>query len=201
MKILASWDDGTTADLKMAELMNKYNVPTIFYWPALFNQAKVTSPMLEKDYKEIASKFEIGSHGMSHQSLRKMTIQQIGVEIHESKKILQNLTGQAIESFAYPKNSFSSLTKALVKGAEYKNARSSTPGWLHPGEEMFSTQCTVQIGIDRIEYGNKSWELFADEMLEKSTDSSVYHIFGSSWDIESNNDWHALEDLLKRITI
>ena len=201
MKVLASWDDGSKFDLKMAELMNKYGIQTIFYWPGLLNLAKnVDSPMTDKDYKEIAGQFEIGSHGMSHQPMKKMSIATVGMEIHESKKKLQDLTGQSIDSFAYPKNSFSSLTKALIKGADYKSARTSIPGWLSPGEDPFVTQCTVQIGIDRIEYGEKSWELFAEEMLEKVDDSSVYHIFGNSWDVEVNNDWDALENLLKKIT-
>ena len=40
MKITASWDDGTTADLKMAELMVKYVIPTIFYWPENIKESK-----------------------------------------------------------------------------------------------------------------------------------------------------------------
>jgi hypothetical protein len=57
----------------------------------------------------------------------------------------------------------------------------------------------VQIGIDRIEYFDKCWEYFADEMLEKIDNYDVFYIFGNSWDVESNNDWTALETLLKKI--
>lgn len=202
MDVLASWDDGTTADLKMAELMSRYEIPTIFYWPSMFEKAKYVpaSFLKEKECKEIASHFEIGSHSASHQPLSKMTIPQVAMEINDSKKHLQDLTGQEINSFAYPKKSISSLTKALIKGAGYEKARTSITGHLKSGDDLFSIQCTVQIGVDRIEYGNKCWEYFADEMIEKSESTSVFYIFGNSWEVEANNDWQALETLLKNLT-
>ena len=203
MKIISSWDDASTADFKMAELMSKYNIPTIFYWPSLLEKAKpafsATSWLAEKDCKELAKQFEIGSHSASHKPMAKMPIGQLGMEITESRKYWQNLTGQEINSFAYPKGSINSLTKALIKGAGYKSARTSVPTHLSPGDDPFEIKCTVQVGIDRVEYNNKCWELFWEEMMEKCDENSVFHIFGSSCDVETYNDWANLETLLKRL--
>ena len=204
MKIISSWDDASTADFKMANLMLKFNIPTIFYWPSLLDKAKppysVTSWLTEKDCKELATQFEIGSHSATHRPMGKMTIGQLSMEITDSRKYWQDLTGQEINSFAYPKASINSLSKALIKGAGYKSARTSVPTHLNPGSDPFEIKCTVQAGIDRLEYNNKSWELFWEEMAEKCTEDSVFHIFGSSCDIESYNDWDNLETLLKRLT-
>ena len=204
MKIIASWDDGTTADLKMAELMVKYDIPTIFYWPENIKESKnlafSSSWLNEKDCREISSSFEIGSHSKTQNPMKKMTIQQIVNEISGSREHWQNFTGQEINSFAYPKNSITSLTKALVKGAGYKTARTSITGFLTAGEDPYAVNCTVQIGINRIEYNNKSWQLFADEMIEKSNEESIFHIFGNPWDIESYYDWDNFENLLKILT-
>ena len=203
MKIISSWEDGSILDLKMAALMKKYKIPTIFYWPSLLETSKVSfdahQRLSPKDCKKLAKKFEIGSHGATHQSLNKMSIGQLSHEITESRKLLQELTGQEINSFAYPKKSINSLTKALIKGAGYKSARTSVPTHLSPGEDPFEIKCTVQVGIDRLEYNNKSWELFWEEMVEKADDNSIFHIFGSSWDVELYNDWDNLETLLKRL--
>jgi peptidoglycan/xylan/chitin deacetylase (PgdA/CDA1 family) len=203
MKIIASWDDGSTADLRMADLMAKYEIETIFYWPSMIGAAKdlaMTSSWLsEKDCEQIASKFEIGSKSVTNKPMNKRMIQAISMEIHSSKKYWQDVTGQEIKSFAYPRNSLNSLNKALIKGAGYTTARTSITGSLNPGNDPHSIQCTVQIGIDRIEYKEKSWELFAQEMINKCDDNSIFHIFGSSWDIESYNDWNALESLIKQI--
>jgi peptidoglycan/xylan/chitin deacetylase (PgdA/CDA1 family) len=200
MEVLASWDDGSTADLKMAELMAHYKIPTIFYWPSMLSKGKKTSSSLtEQDCKEISKNFTIGSHSASGQSMKKMTIPQLSMEITDSKKNLQDLTGQEIESFAYPKKSISSLTKALVKGAGYKSARTNIVGHLKPGDDSFAIQCTVQIGIDRIEYKNKCWEYFADDMLSKIQPNETFHLFGNSWEVELYKDWSALEKLLIKL--
>lgn len=204
MKIKASWDDGTISDLKMAELMMKYSIPTVFYWPSYIQESKnlaMTSNWLkEKECKEIASNFEIGSHSVHDKPMKKMQIAQISCEIHDSRKYFQDLTGQPINSFAYPKNSTNNLIKNLIRGAGYTSARSILVGFLSEGGDAFEMKCTVQIGIDRIEYQDKSWELFAEDMVSKANEDSVFHIFGNSWDIESFGDWNNLEALIKRWT-
>lgn len=204
MQVISSWDDGSVHDIRMSELMNKYKIPTTFYWPSLFEKAKDVGQNNQslslQSRKEIASNFIIGSHSATHQAMKKMSIAQLSMEISDSKKSLQDLTGQEISSFAYPKNSMTSLVKGLVKGAGYKSARSNIPGFLKTSEDVFSITCTVQIGIDRVEYKNKCWEYFADEMLEKSNEESIFHIFGNSWEIEKYNDWENLESLLIKLT-
>lgn len=204
MDVLASWDDGSKADLRMAELMAKYNIKTTFYWPSLLEKAKnmafTSSWLSEKECKEIASRFTIGSHSVSHQPMSKMSIPQISIEINDSRRHWQDVTGQDIESFAYPKKSLNTLIKALVKGAGYKSARTSVPGLLSPGTDPYEIKCTVQVGIDRVEYRDKCWELFSDEMIAQADENSVFHLFGNSWDVEAFNDWENLEVLLKKLT-
>lgn len=204
MKIISSWDDGSKSDLKIAELMSKYKIPTIFYWCAAMSKSKdvgnVQSWLTIEECKEIAKTFEIGSHSYTHQSLKKLSIPQLAMEITDSRKFWQDIVSQEINSFAYPKNSITSLSKALVKGAGYKSARSNIVGCLNAGSDQYKIECTIQIGIDRIEYKNKSWELFFDEMMEKITDDSIFHIFGNSCDIEKYNDWENFENFLKKLT-
>lgn len=204
MEVLASWDDGTKADLRMADLMAKYNIATIFYWPAMLEKAKnmafTSSWLSEKECKEIALRFPVGSHSVTHQPMSKMSIPQVSMEISDSKKYWQDLTGQDIDSFAYPKKSLNTMIKMLIKGAGYKSARTSVPGLLSPGDDPYEIKCTVQVGVDRIEYNEKSWELFSDEMRLKANENSIFHLFGSSWDVEAVNDWENLEVLLKKLT-
>lgn len=195
MEILASWDNGSQYDLKMSELMNKYSIKTVFFLPSSFKKDK---QMNEFEYKLLASNFEIGSCGSSQKPLKKMTIPQIAMEINGSRKILQDISNQEINKFAYPKNSISSLTSSLAKGAGYTSARTRIVGNLKQNED-FNKNCTVQIGLDRIEYDNKCWELFSDELILQLNESSEFHLFGNSLDIENNNDWQNLELLLQKL--
>jgi len=205
MILLASWDDGAKTDLRMAELMQKYNISCTFYWPSMLgshkNRGKAKSFLTIDECKELAKSFEIGSHSMSHNFMNKLDIARISNEIHESRKFWQDCTGQSINSFAYPKDSLSNLTKTLVKGAGYTNARSSQVCSLTPGEDLFAKKCTLQIGINRLEYNNKSWVLFADEIMKQVTDDSVFHLFGCSWEIDAFNEWDRLEHLLKQLQL
>jgi len=42
MIILASWDDGSIEDLRIAELMQKYNIPCVFYWSVFTDETTKT---------------------------------------------------------------------------------------------------------------------------------------------------------------
>lgn len=204
MILSASWDDGATTDFKMAELMQKYHIPTIFYWPSKIGQHKnmgrAKSFLTIPECIELSKSFEIGSHSMTHQFMNKMNIAMISNEISESRKFWQDTVSQPIYSFAYPKNSLSNLTKALVKGAGYANARTTTIGYLNPGDDLFSINCTINVGNNRLEYDGKSWFLFFEEMLPKIQADSVFHIFGNSWEIDENNEWDQLETMIRKLS-
>lgn len=58
--------------------------------------------------------WEIGSHGVDHQNLCKLTENEIISQLSNSKKVLEELFGKVI-SFAYPYGEFSDFIKKLVK--------------------------------------------------------------------------------------
>lgn len=201
--LITSWDDATIADMQMAELMQKYQIETTFYWPTYIKEYKnyaVTSSWLSPiQCKELAKTFKIGSYSVSKKSFKKLNLAQVTTEIHESKKYLEDLTGKEITDFAYPKNSQSNLVRALLQGAGYKTARTNAIGNIKACVDLYNIQPSVQVGIDRVEYRNVSWEIYSDQLLSKCNENSVFHIFGSSYDIESYNDWDNLETLIKKI--
>lgn len=58
--------------------------------------------------------WEIGSHGVTHQSLLKLNDKEIDIELIESKKILENVFGP-IMSYAYPYGDYSEYIMNQVK--------------------------------------------------------------------------------------
>ena len=127
MKIITSWDDGAKQDLRLAELLIKYNLPAIFYWPVNLekskNMSRVKGWLTLDQCKEIASKFVVGAHTVTHQWLSKQTTQQARNEIFDSRKFWQDQTGQTVESFCYPRNKHNTIVRILVKNAGYKIGR------------------------------------------------------------------------------
>lgn len=204
MKIVTSWDDACKHDLKVVELLEKYNLPGIFYWPCNLARAKNVGRIQEfltlNDCVEISKKFEVGSHTVTHQYLPDLNVQQIKNEIVVSKKFWEKLIDKPVTSFCYPRGRNNGMIRLLVKGAGYTDARTTIVGCTQPSQDPFLTTTSVHIGIDRVEYKGKCWEDFARDMLKRAREEdSIFHIFGHSWEIEKEKDWQALEDLFKEM--
>lgn len=230
MKVIASWDDGAVEDLRIAELMTKYSVRAIFYWPfhleKSLNVTKIDRFLTPGQCLEIAKQFEVGSHTISHPHLTKIPLEEARTEIVDSRKKWQDLTGQSIDSFCYPRGYANDAIRQLVREAGYSNARNTAVGCLDEPEDPFWTANTEHVGIDRVEYtmpvrpslvgsfaarirGERRveckrlrWQDYARLKLEeaRNTHGSVYRIFGHSWEIERDNNWSELESLLRDLT-
>lgn len=71
---------------------------------------------------------EIGSHTMTHANLNKLDDATCLYELIESKKVLEQLIGQKVTSFAYPFGIYSARDVQLAKQAGYTNAVTTIEG-------------------------------------------------------------------------
>jgi peptidoglycan/xylan/chitin deacetylase (PgdA/CDA1 family) len=65
---------------------------------------------------------EIGSHGLQHVSLPSISDAELSSEICESRRILQEITGQDINGFCYPYGHFDERVMKTVEAAGYDYA-------------------------------------------------------------------------------
>lgn len=204
MKIVTSWDDGCVHDMRLAELLKKYDLKGTFYLPWDMEKGKNLSRVrkfLSKDQcKELSKDFEIGSHTVTHNFLTKIPLGAARNEVFDSKKLWEDLLGKPVTSFCYPRGYTNALVKMLVKNAGYENARTTVVGHLNPGTDPFAQPTTLHVGIDRIEYKQICWEMYARQMMKKADENSTFHLFGHSWEIDTFGDWGNLEDLFKELT-
>ncbi len=205
MKIITSWDDGAVQDIRLSELLLKHNIPAIFYWPCNLHKSinlnKVKKFITLSECKNIAKKFEIGSHGVTHALLTRITKEKVYEEINHSKKFWQDCTGQAIDSFCYPRGYANSEIKQMTIEAGYKNARLTKVGSITCLDDPFAITTTVHAGVSRKEYNGLSWQEYAIKMhqMAANNENSVFYVFGHSWEIEINNAWDDLGTLFKEI--
>jgi peptidoglycan/xylan/chitin deacetylase (PgdA/CDA1 family) len=204
VRIQASFDDGTIEDLYLAELMQKYEIPTIFYWPVYperVNEIKGRDSLTMTDMKIIAQQFEVGSHTLTHPLLTRIADHLAWAEIDYSRKMLQDRFGQEIKSFAYPRGYANSTLQLMVKEAGYSDARSTLVGYIHDSENAYFTQTTLHIA-PRKEYGGLSWLEYGRRMLKQArkTKDSVFHLWAHGWEIEKNHDWDDFELFIKELT-
>lgn len=204
MIVKASFDDASVEDFRVAALMSKYDIPTIFYFPGyphFANERSGKESLTDDQQQLIAAEFEIGSHTMTHPLLTRVPLGRARTEIANSKKFLEAKFNQEIKSFCYPRGYANPDIQQMVAEAGYTNARSTLVGYIHESENPFFEQTTVHIGCNRKEYGGKSWYEYAKYMLKqaKNTANSVYHLWGHGWEIEKYNAWGEFKQLLIEI--
>jgi peptidoglycan/xylan/chitin deacetylase (PgdA/CDA1 family) len=101
----------------------------------------------------------IGAHGLTHQLLASLSAEEQQDEIVTSRRRLQSLTGQSIDTFAYPfggPDTFDDTTVRLVTDAGFRLACAGWSGLVRPRTDRFRLPRAVV----------KDWDLgtFADKL-------------------------------------
>lgn len=205
----ASFDDGAKEDLRLAELMIKYDIDDVmFYLPAEWQTHNLQlgrEPLSLQDVNDLTSEFEIGSHTITHPLLTRIPLVDAEYEIVESKRILNQLLGFDVESFCYPRGYANPDIKELVRN-NYESARNTLIGTLEASDDAVWESTTVHAGGKRRkEYENTTWleeglRLLKDAIaMSQDGKDPIYHIFGHSWELTRERGWDDLELLLKEI--
>lgn len=116
--VLITFDDGLEDNFTIAApILIEYNIPAIFFIPIYF----VGEKFIREDFncmdwdqiRELAKNplFEIGSHGLSHRKLTKLSVEEVKNEAEKSKEILEKELGIVVKSFAFP---FGRYTKGML---------------------------------------------------------------------------------------
>ena len=121
-------------------LLKARGLPAVFF---------LTTDFIEKEgmltFEEIRflvrSGFKMASHTLSHPYLTRIPLAQAKKEIEDSKKILEDRLGVAVDFFSYPYADLNEDIVALVKGSGYKAAFLTRPWWqprFGPGGTAFT---------------------------------------------------------------
>jgi len=204
MILLSSWDDGANHDIRLAELLKKYNIPATFYIPydwQNYCRMKGWVPCTEEEMQYIADNFEIGSHTITHPLLTQIDIKRAEKEIVGSKKLLEDKFGKPVTKFCYPRGYADRAIRDIVR-EHYEEARNTLVGSLEPPEDKAWTPTTVHVACQRKEYLGDHWLDFALAKLKtaRKRKNAIYHIWGHSHEISKNDGWKALEYLFSEVS-
>ncbi len=217
--ITTSWDDGHVLDFKLADLLNKYNLPATFYIPKSNAEHEV---MLPEQVTELAKQFEIGGHTLSHIRLRSTDTKTLEYEINGSYKWLSDLLGQAPVSFCFPGGVFHDKAVKIVFQSGYQVARTtellSTESRLSNGLTPTTLQAYEHTAftyakhlIKRRQLANllqwlsshslyKLSHLTEDYLNKINKDGGCFHLWGHSWELEEFGLWNKLEELFRIVS-
>ena len=198
--ITTSWDDGGILDIKIAELLSRYNLPGTFY-PVVDWIGKEGYMSWQQIIELDKQGFKIGSHTCSHpQDLKPLFDEELFFEIQTSKDLIETALGHKISSFCYPRGRYDNRVRDKVVEAGYAEARGTgTPGILIV-KDTYALPGTIHI-YQRPEYGKQSILEFAMSKLERLKKEGGYcNIFGHSREIDRDKNWEVLEKILLAVT-
>ncbi len=206
IRVQASFDDGSIYDLRTADMVNSYGIDTTFYIPvnhARYLASKGIEALSPNDVKSIANNFTLGSHGVNHELLTRVSEAKQDQEILGSMLYWQE-QGYEVTSFCPPRGYFDDSIKGKVAKAGYTSMRTVNVGALLPPDDPFETDVTVHIGYDREIY-ETDWLTYAkrkiDEAIElaESGQDVVYSCFGHSEEIHRYQQWDRVGEFFKLI--
>lgn len=90
------------------------------------------------------SGIEIGSHGVTHCDLTRLSSKKLLFELQTSKKMLEDRLRTKIKSFAYPFGRYDVNVIEAVRAAGYS---CGVTGFPHPGEKRFDRYAVKRIGL------------------------------------------------------
>jgi peptidoglycan/xylan/chitin deacetylase (PgdA/CDA1 family) len=208
--VTTSWDDGYPQDVKLAELLKRYGVKGTFYITTS-NQGDIIS---EGDIIEISKYHEIGSHTHRHIILTAVEAYICMQELRKSKEILERILGKECISFCYPRGAYNAAVKECAKKAGYRCARTTQHFHtnFHDPFEMHPTLHASKYGITYCVKGSLKlhllgvkhifdWVSFAKRTFDYVyKHGGVWHLWGHSWELEQNDMWDELEEVLKHVS-
>lgn len=223
-----SWDDGSIYDIKLADVLEKYNIKGTFYIPCKVEWLRTLS---RNQIREIGKKFEVGGHTYSHIILTSVKDEIARKEIEDNKKAIEDIIGKQIASFSPPQGKFSKRHLKIAEDCGFLLFR--TCGYLRVRDvikninnmkikKMFTTlqvyphtlptrmiSAAKRIDLEAVAliagnlYSILNWRRFGQALLTFSTregnENCIFHLWGHSWELEKYNLWTDLESLLKYV--
>lgn len=174
-------DDGCRSDLRVAELADKYELEAVFYLPVNWQLHALDNGFEPLEYGEaldIAQRYEIGSHTITHRHLTKLPLAEAVHEIVDSKFMLQQL---------FPDNKISKFCPP--RG--YTNADLSQRTLLnYESQRLTRGQGLVHVHPKSGANNDMPWREYA-----KTID--VKEAWCHSWELDKYDLWDELEGFLR----
>jgi peptidoglycan-N-acetylglucosamine deacetylase len=195
------WDDGLVSDLKIIELLHKYDIlgtfaiaPNTHGDKRKLNDTRSRNYGLKVSIAEMKNfkPFEILNHTANHLDLAKSDEQTTKEEILIGKKMLENLFEREIIGFCYPYGTTNAFSESILKNSGHKFARISR-SW-PVSKPNFSTDNLYEIcPTTRWNYPDFG------ELIEQASGGYLI-IWGHSYEIREHKHWEQIERLIKLLS-
>lgn len=119
LSVVFTFDDGNESDSALsAKILNAYKFKGTFF-PTITNLEK--GIITEANLKQIIDYgMDIGSHGINHRNFKELSRHEQFIELNNSKRELEKITGQAVSFFSLPYGLYNRQTIGVAREAGYQ---------------------------------------------------------------------------------
>lgn len=215
-----SIDDGHPSDLRMADMLDRHSLNATFYVP--ITNCEGYEVMTPVQMRNIARRFEIGSHTLDHRYLKDVPFGESHEQIMHGKTQLEDIVGRQVRGFCYPGGMYKKRDSDLVHACGFEYARTTMNLRLDVGYKRYEMPTTIQFyPHDRtvflrnfVKSGNWPERLDALGMVLKHkkwidrlyalfdyacVHKKVFHLWGHSWEIDELQAWGELDHFFRYV--
>jgi len=220
--VTTSWDDGDLLDLRIAEILCSRKMAGTFYIPISGHHGPCM--MRKGDLRSLAGMgFEVGAHGLSHLILPHCSRKVLVREVETCKQRLEDVTGNEVWMFAYPRGRYSNIAIRAVRQAGYAGARTTQMLSQDLTFDPYRMPTTVHVfphsksdyvrNAARAASFEAGWKYLTQlrrvhgwvELSKTLFDSvwqqgGIFHLYGHSWEIDELGLWDDLRQVLDYVS-
>ena len=210
LKVVQCWDDGVINDLRLVEMLRKYNAKATFNLnPGLHEEERKNDCWMPKGYAgwshkgyfsgklgkeellEVYSGFQVASHCTNHETVGRVADEVFVKAAIDARKFLEDLFQQECPGFAWPCGSYSQATADALLEAGFAYGRTTQYAenvleYEHP--MILHSSCHFQDN------------LFYDKYEKAKQGSGVFYFWGHSYEmLDSSGMWEQFEYKLQYI--
>ncbi len=205
-----SYDDGVVQDIRLIELLNKYNLKCTFNLNSgllgkagtlLREEKRICHYKIQpQDVKKIYEGHEISAHTLTHPLLPTLEAKEIIRQVEEDRNALGELAGYEVVGMAYPGGGVNNDDRVaeIIKantGIKYARTTSSNEDFEKQTNLLRFNPTLYHLNFQKLmELGEKFINLKAEK-------PQIFYIWGHSYEMDYDNlNWAKLEDFFKLIS-
>ena len=213
IRVTQSWDDGVTDDVRLIELLRKYQAKGTFNLIAghhdperrdtqwRYQDTKNVFMLALPELPALYRDFEVASHSYTHPNLAELPADKLTWELAESRKRLEEIFQRPVRGFAYPYGTFNDAVKTELRRQGYVYARTAIPA---PEYAALGGPAPLYSfpPADAMEFGTTTHHLnpqFWDEFDRAKSRGGYFHFWGHSYEFLNESMWTDFEEKLARL--
>lgn len=204
-----SYDDGVTQDIRLVEILNRYNLKATFNLNSellgkdgsldILGKRILHNKVQPHEITEIYKGHEIAAHTLTHPDMTEMPADEVIRQVEQDRLNLSELSGVEVIGMAYPgkqPNYNSRIAQIIEDSTGVKYARTTIcSNDFSPQRDLYEFHPSVF---------HRDWERLynlAEKFIEfEPKNEKIFYIWGHSYEFDINDEWDDFEKFCKFIS-